>query len=734
MVRERGTGNDVLVSAFLALGMLAALGGLRSILVEGNWWLQASVVVIVILGVAAVVRRLAGIGIWATLAAALAAVAVITLMFAPDAAILRIIPTPETIDQLRALWTAGEQSILVQGVPAEAVLGIRLFICLGVAALALAGDALALYARVPALAGVPLVAMLLIPDLIRQVTVDPVVLGVTMVAYLGMLLAARPTVPGARGIGVAALTGAVMVVVLAIAAPIVVPVERTAAVNSGINSTTINPVVDLGADLRRGDPRLALTYESPEPQYLRLVALDEFGGDTWSPSPAQFVDRRIDDLPAPTGIGDDISATSITTEITLGAIQSAWLPVPYPVTSISGLDGAWWMRPDLRAIGSDGGFAANQAYEVTSLSVVPTPEQLRAAPEPQGLNRLLELPETLPASVAQTAEQLTAGLETDYDRALALQQYFRGGEFAYSEVAPVEADYDGSGAEALGAFLELKSGYCVHFSSAMAAMSRVLGIPARVAVGFTPGVVGTDGEYRVSTHDLHAWPELYFTDIGWVRFEPTPSRGTVPSFAADAEDPAVPAAPATPDEPAEPDETEPDDGAATPSPAPTVPGDDPLGEENTGTPGESASASPAPLGFLLLLFLLPAVVRAVLRALRLSRAREGDAVAAWTELQATATDLGLRPQFATTARQFAEHLVKATGGRGAEAIERLRDAVEAKHYAEGAASVGDRSALATDVRQASAAVRRSVPAGRVVTAAVLPLSLISRWLRQKSER
>ncbi len=58
----------------------------------------------------------------------------------------------------------------------------------------------------------------------------------------------------------------------------------------------------------------------------------------------------------------------------------------------------------------------------------------------------------------------------------------------------------------------------------MAVMARVIGIPARMAVGFLkPSLVeGTDDVWEYSAHDLHAWPELYFDGFGWVRFEPTP--------------------------------------------------------------------------------------------------------------------------------------------------------------------------------------------------------------------
>ena len=57
----------------------------------------------------------------------------------------------------------------------------------------------------------------------------------------------------------------------------------------------------------------------------------------------------------------------------------------------------------------------------------------------------------------------------------------------------------------------------------MAVLARLLGIPSRVAVGYTAGTrVGHD-RWEVSTSDAHAWPELYFQGAGWLRFEPTPA-------------------------------------------------------------------------------------------------------------------------------------------------------------------------------------------------------------------
>ena len=112
--------------------------------------------------------------------------------------------------------------------------------------------------------------------------------------------------------------------------------------------------------------------------------------------------------------------------------------------------------------------------------------------------------------------------DTALEVARKVQAYLRGAQFTYSlELADQAADGDLSD-EPLARFLETKRGYCVQFASAMVMLSRAAGIPARMAVGFLPGSIdGDDRVVRIS--DAHAWPELYFDRIGWLRFEPTPS-------------------------------------------------------------------------------------------------------------------------------------------------------------------------------------------------------------------
>src|SRR5690606_32006333 len=100
---------------------------------------------------------------------------------------------------------------------------------------------------------------------------------------------------------------------------------------------------------------------------------------------------------------------------------------------------------------------------------------------------------------------------------------------------PVEEDFDGTGADAVARFLDVRSGYCIHFAGAFALMAQTLEMPVRVVVGYLPGTRtderrGDETIYSVRSDQLHAWPEVHFEGIGWVPFEPTASLGVPTAF------------------------------------------------------------------------------------------------------------------------------------------------------------------------------------------------------------
>lgn len=124
--------------------------------------------------------------------------------------------------------------------------------------------------------------------------------------------------------------------------------------------------------------------------------------------------------------------------------------------------------------------------------------------------------------VWERARAVTADAGSPYAAALALEAWFRdAGGFRYDEQPPRPA----GGAPPLADFvLRAKAGYCQQFAGAMALMLRLLGVPARVAAGFTSGTYER-GAWVVTDHDAHAWVEIWFPGYGWLPFDPTPGRG-----------------------------------------------------------------------------------------------------------------------------------------------------------------------------------------------------------------
>jgi transglutaminase-like putative cysteine protease len=192
-----------------------------------------------------------------------------------------------------------------------------------------------------------------------------------------------------------------------------------------------------------------------------------------------------------------------------------------------------------------------QRYVVWSAVPQPSPKQLAAAPAvyPQaldrdlaveagaqvrsfadpargeGLDRLLtdELTRNLAvyAPLVRQAERLTAGATSPYAAVVEIENWFSTtGGYTYDEQPPRS-----EGLPPLVDFVvRTKAGYCQHFAGAMALMLRWLGIPARVAAGFTSGRF-KDGVWTVTDHDAHAWVEVWFAGYGWLAFDPTPGRG-----------------------------------------------------------------------------------------------------------------------------------------------------------------------------------------------------------------
>ncbi len=287
---------------------------------------------------------------------------------------------------------------------------------------------------------------------------------------------------------------------------------------SGGRRVTDNPFVTLRSRLSNPTTAELFRVRSDHKSYWRLNALDTFDGTSWTLSPAR---RDGDDAFGAGELPADLSQ-AVTQVVTMGELDSSWVPMAYKPIELSGLGTVRYDAEIGAALVERGRLSAGTTYTVVSrVPAAISPEVLRQRlSRPTGLDPVwTRLPTSFPSRLVDLAGQITAQQRTPYDQALALQQFFRD-NFTYD--LQVGA---GSSNSALLTFLENRRGYCEQFASAYAAFARAIGLPARVAVGYTSGVLGDDGTYRVQGRHAHAWPEVYFDGIGWLPFEPTPSRG-----------------------------------------------------------------------------------------------------------------------------------------------------------------------------------------------------------------
>lgn len=162
-------------------------------------------------------------------------------------------------------------------------------------------------------------------------------------------------------------------------------------------------------------------------------------------------------------------------------------------------------------------------YTVRSVVSDPTQKALRESGNayPEWMeNRYLQVPAEIATEYKHLATQLTNGLPTNFDKVEAITSYLRN-NISYSETIPAAPP----GVDPMVWFLfGWKSGYCNYYASAEVMLIRSVGIPARMAVGYSTGKSLGAGLYSVRARDAHAWPEVYFPSIGWVQFEPTTNQ------------------------------------------------------------------------------------------------------------------------------------------------------------------------------------------------------------------
>jgi hypothetical protein len=326
---------------------------------------------------------------------------------------------------------------------------------------------------------------------------------------------------------------------------------------------------------RTGQTLLEVTSDTP--YYWRTAELDRFDGYRWLETTASR--NAAVELPHDHS-GSPFSPRTVrlnpnwihTLGFTVRDLNSQLVVAAGTPLGVKGLTDVAWIQGGL-ALPSDNPLSEGDSYAIRSYVPTPSAEQMRRAPRaypgalapytvvvlpssrtyPPGPSvanpslspstritlRQLTVPfwgapggrhahETLShssyAGVSRLTRRIVAGAPTPYDAVQRIESYLRS-SYTYSEVPPRRK-------LPLRAFLLRDGvGYCQQFSGAMALMLRMIGIPARVASGFSPGTASGPGTYVVRDFDAHSWVEVYFNQIGWVPFDPTPAAAPAQSQA-----------------------------------------------------------------------------------------------------------------------------------------------------------------------------------------------------------
>lgn len=280
----------------------------------------------------------------------------------------------------------------------------------------------------------------------------------------------------------------------------------------------VNPVQEAAARLARPDPRIRFRVTARQPSYWRTAGIDDYDGTHWR--------VRYDADDALPGTGEAPAGTPVLRQtVRLEAAEGIWLPAAPGLIDAMTVDLPLDWDAESGTLLTDlfGPGQPARSYVVVSAVTAPTPDELRAAPPDGTDERYTALPEgAVTGAVAAEAERVTAGAATRYDQALALQNHLRTLPYRVGEI-----DVDAATIET--AVVGNQGGASPQLATAFAVMARHLGIPTRIAVGYTWGErSGFDPArptYQVSDRQTHVWPEVWFAGIGWVAFEPTPGRG-----------------------------------------------------------------------------------------------------------------------------------------------------------------------------------------------------------------
>ena len=736
--------------------------------VKGGVWIWDGIGAVIVVAGAGALTRLRILPVpWCAAAGLAALLLYLNAVFAAAYSLGRIVPTGASLSHLWWLFGRGLTESARFAPPAPASRPILLLTVAGIGLVAVATDLIAVRLRRPAAAGLPLLLLFCEPLTTSEHQDVPgamLVFALGMSGYLAMLAAdsrerlrvwgrlvtvwhrggsqatAGGDGPNTRDLAAAGRRIGLAAVVLALFIPLLIPGLQDHKLFSGsLGSGTgplvalPDPLVQMNSELHRTGAQPVLTYRTsdPDPQYLQVYVLSNLSTQTWTLAPAPGTPVQDGRLPAAPGLARTTPSTTEHAQVTLakgltsGQQTASFLPLPYPARTVD-VAGSW--RADPRTLTMFSGQSLSSlSYSVASREVSPTvPELQLAGAIPASIaSNYLRVPAVFQQLIG-LAERVTRGQDTAYGEAVALQRWFTtSGRFRYSlDVSEPDT------AQALIRFLTVdRRGYCQQFAFAMAVLARLLDIPSRVAVGYTAGSPLGHGRWEVRTSDAHAWPELYFGGVGWLRFEPTPAG-------SDGQATATPPGYSLP-----PVLTAPSGSVNTPAAA----GGGAQSRASRGSSGalskvehqglsapggSTARKASLPLGafavtLALVMLVMPRLVRVVTRRRRW-RGAAGDAglaEAAWLELLDDLTDSRVGWSASESPRALATRVTSTLRLQpsAAAALGRIATAAERARYAREPAASATLRADTSEVRRALAA--RSGRAARCLRWLLPPSSM-----------
>ena len=270
--------------------------------------------------------------------------------------------------------------------------------------------------------------------------------------------------------------------------------------------------------------------------YWRAVVYDKYTGSGWvnTDDESLSLNANSSSLPLPQfelrrEVTQTIRSLQPGTNLLFAASQPIRISLPvkielsYVPPSVAAGQGLSSPVANISIMYSRSRLKKNKAHTVVSSVTRADVESLRSAGAdyPTWVTaRYLQLPPTLPNRVRTLAEDITKDHDNPFDKATALEGYLR--TIPYNELISAPP----TGQDGVDYFLfDSRQGYCDYYASALAVMARAVGIPARLASGYTRGEYRSVSDaYLVRELNAHTWVEIYFPHYGWVEFEPTASQ------------------------------------------------------------------------------------------------------------------------------------------------------------------------------------------------------------------